>query len=79
MPATIKEGNAQGPQIPRARAKRARAASSAAQTTGEQQVDVQAIEYVRVVKSLFLIKVNALYTIDTHKCEALLMCRQMLL
>ena len=41
--------------------------------------DVLTIEYVRVVKSLFLAKENVLYTIDTHQCEALLICRQMLL
>ena len=37
------------------------------------------IEYVRVVMSLFLTEVNVLYTIDTHQCEALLICGQMLL
>ena len=40
---------------------------------------VRAIEYVGVFKGLFLTKVNVLYTYDTHQCEALLICRQMLL
>ena len=37
------------------------------------------IEYARVFKSLLLTEVNVLYTSDIHQCEALLICRQVLL